>query len=160
MHKFEAEIKLIGINPFVFVPPTILEEIFKKANKNRGTIPIHGVVNNNPYKQTLVKYSGEWRLYINTTMLKNSPKRIGEIVSISVDFDKAVRTITPHPQLVEALKNNQDAKKVFEGLSPSRQKEIIRYISSLKTQQSIDKNIQRTLDFLNGTTNFIGREKP
>ena len=87
MHPFKAEIKLIGINPFVFVPEKILSEIFKKAGKDKGHIPVCGTINGVPYTQTLVRYSGEWRLYVNTVMLKNSPKRIGETIEISIAFD-------------------------------------------------------------------------
>ena len=159
MKTFKAPIEIIGINPFVFVPDAILQYIFKDAGKDRGHIPIHGAINGKPYKQTLVKYSGHWRLYINTTMLKDSPKRIGETIEISVQFDPVERTIKPHPKLVKALKASPVAKKAFEALSPSRQKEIVRYISSLKTAESIDKNIKRAIEFLSGKGNFAGRDK-
>jgi hypothetical protein len=132
------------------VPDPILQKIFKDAGKDRGAIPIHGTVNGQPYKQTLVKYSGHWRLYINTTMLKNSPKRIGETVEVSAHFDPAERTIKPHPKLVKAFKENPKAKKAFDALAPSRQKEIVRYIASLKTAESIDRNIERTIGLFTG----------
>ncbi len=70
MYTFIAEIEIIGINPFVFVPKHILQKIFTKAGKQKGHIPVNGTRNDKTYKQTLVKYSGEWRLYINTVMLK------------------------------------------------------------------------------------------
>jgi hypothetical protein len=159
MKTFKAPIEIIGINPFVFVPEAILQHIFKEAGKDRGHIPIRGAINGKPYKQTLVKYSGHWRLYINTVMLKDSPKRIGETIEISVAFDPVERTIKPHPRLVKALKANAVARKAFDALSPSRQKEIVRYISSLKTEESIDKNIKRAIEFLSGKGNFVGRDK-
>jgi hypothetical protein len=160
MHKFKADIEIIGINPYVFVPEKILQEIFKQSNKKKGPIPIHGTINNKPYKQTLVKYNGAWRLYINTSMLKNSPKRVGETIEIAVAFDPSDRTITPHPKLVQALKENTEAKKVFDNLSSSKQNEIVRYISFLKTEESIDKNVKRAIGFLTGKDRFTGRDKP
>jgi hypothetical protein len=160
MHKFRATIELIGINPFVFVPDRILKQIFIQAGKEAGYIPIRGTVNNKAYKQTLVKYKGAWRLYINTTMLKKSPERIGEKIELSVEFDPVNRTIKPHPKLAKALKENMAAKKVFDSLPPSRKKEIVRYIANLKTAESVDRNIKRAIDFLTGNSNFIGRENP
>jgi hypothetical protein len=160
MHKFKAGLEIIGINPFVFVPDKILRKVFKQAGKDKGHIPIHGLINGKPYKQTLLKYSGHWRLYVNTSMLKKSPQRIGEILEITVEFDISDRSILPHPKLIVALKENKDAKKIFENLPPSRQKEIIRYISSLKTEKSINKNIKRAINFLNGKERFVGRQKP
>ncbi|MEO8861568.1 MAG: DUF1905 domain-containing protein [Ginsengibacter sp.] len=104
MFKFKATIEIIGINPFVFVPEKILAAIFEKVGKDKGPIPICGTINGDPYQQTLVKYSGAWRLYINGKMLKNSPKRIGENIMVTVTFDPSDRTI--EPPLVRLFRNN------------------------------------------------------
>ncbi|MDP2724130.1 MAG: YdeI/OmpD-associated family protein [Bacteroidales bacterium] len=114
---------IIGINPFVYVPEQILKELFTQAGKDKGHIPVCIVINNNQHKQTLVKFSGDWRLYINTTILKNSPKRIGETIDIAIEFDPADRSIKPHPEFLKALDQYREAKQVFESLSASRQKE-------------------------------------
>jgi hypothetical protein len=160
MHSFQAELKIIGINPYVTVPQKILAAIFKQAGKEKGKIPIRGTVNKLPYTQTLVKFSGEWRLYINTKMLKDSPKKIGSTLKISVEFDPADRTISPHPKLVASLNKNKKARAVFEKLPPSLQHEIVRYIANLKTEAGIDKNVIKAIDFLLGKERFIGRDRP
>lgn len=160
MDQFKALIDIIGINPFVFVPESILANIFKQAGKDKGHIPVCGSVNGNPYMQTLVKYKGAWRLYINTNMLKNSPKRIGEEIDITIAFDPQDRTLTPHPKWVAALAKNKKAKTVFDQLSPSKQKEIIRYLAQLKSEESIKQNIEKALGFLMGKNRFLGRDKP
>jgi hypothetical protein len=159
-YKFKAVIEIIGVNPFVYIPENILENIFKQAGKNKGFIPVEGTINNNPYKQTLVKYKGLWRLYINTTMLKDSPNRIGEKIEITITFDPIKRAINPHPKLLDALEKNIEAKNVFDKLSPSKRKEIIRYISFLKSEASIDRNVKRAIDFLLGKSRFVGRDNP
>jgi hypothetical protein len=160
IQKFTAILKITGINPFVLVPEQILRSVFKQAGKDKGHIPICGTVNGEEYTQTLVKYKGEWTLYINTKMLKDSPKRIGEEIEIGITFDPTDRTLTPHPKLLKALNENKTAKSEFDKLPPSRQKEIIRYISFLKTEESITKNIAKAIGFLNGKNRFIGRDKP
>jgi hypothetical protein len=160
MYKFKAELDIIGINPFVFVPNDILQEIFKQAGKNIGHIPIKGTINGKPYKQTLVKYLGEWRLYINTSMLKNSPKKIGETIEITVCFDPESREIEPPNDFLKALTDNEEAKIVFDNLPPSRKFEIVRYLARLKTEEILEKNIKRAINFLLGNERFIGRDKP
>lgn len=160
MFKFTAAIEIIGINPFVFVPDDILRSIFEQAGKSKGAIPVKGLINGKPYKQTLVKYSGFWRLYINLLMLDNSPSRIGEIIEILIAFDPSDRTIPLHPKLIKALDQNLPAKEVFERLSPSLRKEIVRYIAQLKTEESIDRNVVKALDFLLGNGRFVGRNNP
>ena len=160
MDEFKAKLEIIAGNPFVFIPSNVLNNIFGQANKNKGTIPVKGKVNGNGYRQTLVKYSGDWRLYINMKMLKNSPKRIGEIIDIEIEFDPSDRTVKPHPKLIKALADNKEAAEVFEKLSPSKQKEIVRYISNLKTENSVERNIIRAINFLLGKDRFVGRDKP
>lgn len=160
MHTFKVTINLIGVNPYVSVPEPILLQLFKDAGKNKGHIPIKGTINRKPYLQTLVKYSGEWRLYINTTMLKDSPKRIGEIIEVEVCYDPESREIAAPEPFIKALNNNTQARQVFDGLPASRRLEIVRYLSRLKNKETLDKNIQRAIGFLQGKERFIGRDTP
>jgi hypothetical protein len=158
--SFTATIEIIGVNPFVQVPENILDELFKKCGRSKGTIPIKGTVNGSPYIQTLVKFKGLWRLYINTFMLKNSPEKVGEKIEITVEFDPGDRTIAKPLGFAKALEENPGAKAVFDSLSPSRRREIVRYIASLKTEESVMRNITRAINFLNGNGRFVGRDKP
>ncbi len=160
MDNFTAKLEIIGINPFVPVPENVLDSLMAAAGKNKGPIPIKGTINGVEFRQTLVRYQGAWRLYVNTTMLKNSPKRIGEVVQLVVAFDSSDRSIHPHPKLLQALEQNKQAKEKFDTLIPSLQKEIIRYISFLKTEESIDRNVAKAIDFLLGKGPFVGRKTP
>lgn len=156
--KFKPTIHIIGINPFVFVPPKILKEIFKQAGRDKGPIPIKGTINSNAYKQTLVRYSNEWRLYINTAMLKNSPKRIGEKIEVTISFDNESREIEMPAAFAKALKANKEAAAVFEKQTASRKKEIVRYLANLKTKESLERNIIKAIGFLTGREKFAGRD--
>ncbi len=160
MPRFKARLDIIGINPFIFVPEAVLLKLFKDAGKDKGHIPVCGTINGKPYDQTLLRYKGEWRLYINTMMLSNSPQRIGEIIDVTIEYDSRDRTLQPHPDLIKALSQNKQAKTVFEALSPSLKKEIMRYISALKTSESRQKNIKLAIGFLLGENRFIGRDMP
>lgn len=151
---------MIGINPFVYIPAHILNSIFNEYGKDKGYIPVCGNVNGKEYTQTLLRYKGAWRLYINTTILPHSPKRIGEKIEITIQVDNTDRTLKLHPGLELALNRNLKAKQVFDSLPPSRQKEIIRYISFLKSEKSVNENIEKAIGFLLGKNRFIGREKP
>jgi len=159
MFHFISQLEIIVGNPFVFVPETILLQLIE-AHGSNGPIPIMGTINGKAYQQTLVKYSGHWRLYINMKMLKDSPRRIGERIEVEIEYDSSDRTIEAHPKLRKALGDNKTAHDVFESLSPSKQKEIVRYISNLKTDESIDRNVKRAINFLLGKGRFVGRDAP
>lgn len=158
MYEVNADIKIIGINPFILLPDDVLNGLFEKNGKKKGPIPVRGTINSKPYQQTLLKYRGKWRLYINAQMLKNSPKRIGETIEVFIEYDPSDRSIAPHPKLTEALTLNPKAKEKFESLTPSLQKEITKYISFLKSEKSIERNVERAVNFLLGKERFIGRD--
>jgi hypothetical protein len=160
MFQFKAVIEIIGVNPYVFLPEEILFKIFNQAGKTSGRIPVCGAINGKPYKQTLVKYSGQWRLYINTVMLRNSPKRIGEEVDITLKIDTESREIKVPEKFTTALGENITARLIFDGLPASRKNEIVRYLANIKTAETLEKNIRRAINFLLGKERFIGRDSP
>lgn len=157
VYQFVALLNLIGINPFVFVPEEILDAIFRESGKNKGHIPVCGNVNGKPYQQTLVKYKGSWRLYINTLMLEKSPQRIEEEMEISIAIDPSDRTLSPPPRFTEILKQHPVAQKNYESLPPSHRKEIVRYLLSLKPETAFERNLIRVKEYLEGKTRFVGR---
>ena len=158
MNRFTAKIEIIGINPFVFVPEKVLKKIFAEAGKDKGKIPLKIKIEGYEFIQTLIKYSGHWRLYLNTPMRKTAKKEVGEVAKFEIAFDKEKRNIPMHPKFEKALKEHPEAKKIFENLRPSLQLEIVRYLSFLKQEQSIDKNVIKAIQFLLGKGKFIGRE--
>lgn len=157
---FTVGLDIIDGNPFVLLPPTVLNSVFEQAGRSKGPIPVRGRINERPYQQTLVKFSGAWRLYVNMKMLDDSPRRIGEVIEVTVSFDPSNRAIDPHPKLLAMLEANTAARDVFDAMAPSRRKEIIRYIDALKTDESVDRNVERARDFLLGTGRFVGRDRP
>ncbi|WP_276878038.1 YdeI/OmpD-associated family protein [Chryseobacterium joostei] len=157
-NSFTATLEIIGINPFVFIPEEVLERIFEDSERSKSPIPVKGTINGKEFKQNLMKYLGEWRLYINLTMLKNSPKRIGETIEVVLEHDDSDRSITIHPQLEEAIKSSVLATSNFEKLIPSRRHELIRYINNLKTEASIQRNIEKIIRHLHGETDFFGKK--
>ncbi|MFN4364057.1 YdeI/OmpD-associated family protein [Chryseobacterium hispalense] len=158
INPFIARIEIIGINPFVFLPEDVLKDLFQASGKCKSPIPVKGTVNGKPFRQNLMKYAGEWRLYINLTMLKNSPKRVGEMIEVSVEFDDADRTVTIHPELDKAIREDPEIVKNFENLIPSRKLELIRYINNLKTEAAIQKNIEKIIRHLKGEADFFGKK--
>lgn len=160
MESFSAPLQIIDGNPYVDVPTQVLERLFTAAGRAKSPIPVRGAVNGEPYRQTLVRFRGEWRFYVNMEMLPDSPRRIGETIDVTIEYDPDDRTVAIHPKLAAALADDDAARTAFEALTPSRRKEILRYLASLKHEESVDRNIERTLGFLKGTSRFVGRDSP
>ena len=145
MKSYSSKIYIIGINPYVLLPDSVLKYLFQKAGRDKGAIPVCGKLNGKSFIQNLVKYRGKWRLYLNTPMRKAAGVDVGDMANVQIDFDPEARIIPIHPKLQKALKQNSEAKAVFDKLVPSRRKEILRYINALKSEESVDKNIKKVI---------------
>ena len=160
MIKFKAKIEIIGVNPFVFLPERVLKEVFKQAGKNKGKIPVKMKIDGHEFTQTLIKWSGSWRLYLNTPMRKAAQKDVGDVANFEIAYDSIERAVSMHPKFKKALLENKEAKKVFDSLRPSLQLEINRYFSYLKAESSVDRNVTKAIQFLLGEGRFVARDRP
>ena len=150
MKSFSTKILKLGINPCVNVPNNVLNELFRQAGKTKGPIPVRGKLNGKKFKQTVVKYQGAWRLYLNTQMRREAGIDVDDEAKVEIEFDPEPRIVPMHPKLARALAKNKKAKVAFEKLSPSHQKEILRYLGFLKTEESVVRNIHRVIEHLLG----------
>lgn len=165
VQKFSAKIYKIGINPVVDPPEDVLAAIFAQALKSKGPIPVRGRLNGTDFIQTLVKYQGLWRLYVNGEMLKNSGLKVGDTADVEIEFDPRPREVPVHPKFAKALKSDKIANAEFDKLTPGRKKEILRYLGFLKSEEALDRNIDRVLKHLRGVKTetlhaLMRKEKP
>lgn len=150
MYAFSATIEIIGVNPYVFVPLSILSALFAEAKKSKGPIPIKIVLAGKTFLQNLVKYQGDWRLYLNTPMRRAAKSEVGDTLALQIAFDPQSRTIPLHPALRALFSKQRKAKETFDRLIPSRQKEILRYLYSLKTEEALQRNVGYLKSYLLG----------
>ena len=90
------------------------------------------------------------RLYLNTPMRLAAGLEVGDQATLEVSFDPRPRAVPMHPKLARALAENPRAAKAFEQLTPSRQKEIKRYLAALKSEETRDRNIGKVIRHLIG----------
>jgi hypothetical protein len=150
MKSFSQVIFKVGINPCVIPPEEVVQHILKHAKKRSGPIPVRGTINGAQYIQTLMKFQGHWRLYINGPMLKAAKLKVNDVASITIEHDPSDRTVLPHPEFSKVLGRDPRAIAAFNALPPSRQKEINRYLNNLKTDSIRIKNIGKVMDHLTG----------
>jgi hypothetical protein len=151
MNSFSAKIFIISkINPVVDVPDDVLQAIFEQAGRSKGPIPVRGFLNGAEFIQTLIKYEGGWRLYLNGEMRSAAGIDTGDIANVEIEYDPRPREEPLPEKLAAALENNAVARAEFEKLSPSRKKEILRYLNSMKTEESLVRNIEKVIKHLVG----------
>jgi hypothetical protein len=150
MKSFSASVRIIGVNPYVPVPPNILSALLKKAGRPTSPLPVKGKLNGHRFTQTIVKYQGKQRLYLNTPMRNAARIGVGDKANVEVDFDGRPRIVPMHPKFKRALAKNKKALTTFQRLPPHRKKEILRYINFLKTAKSVDQVVSRMVKQLVG----------
>lgn len=164
--RFSDDIKIINGNPYVRPPDKVLSSIFQQAGKKTSPVSVKGKINGAKFQQSLVRYQGDWRLYVNIIMAKAGgikfSKSISEIIGIRVDIEVEFDSSPPTYEMVDFLKNaldkNKTAKNNWDKLIPSRKKEILRYFSWLKSPEAKKRNLEKVLVALTGgETRFMAR---
>lgn len=150
---FSSTVFKLGINPCVDVPEDVLHALFAQAGKDKGPIPVKGSLNGREFRQTLVKYSGSWRLYLNAEMRRAAKIDVGDHASVIIAFDPEPRIEVMPPSFASALAQNEDAKVAFAKLVPSHQKEILRYLNFMKSEEALARNIEKVVQYLLGHKN-------
>jgi hypothetical protein len=160
--NFTATIKIFNSNPYVLVSKvraSTLKSGWRKA------LPVFVRVNGEPKTAWRINMmpigNGSFYLYLHGDVRKASNTKVGDRVNVECRFDEAYKNgpMHPMPSLFRiALSKNRKAKQAWDSLIPSRQKEILRYFSSLKSATAKEKNLKRAMEVLSGDTGrFMAR---
>ena len=144
--SFRATIYKVGINPCVKVPKRITNEL----TASKGYIRITGKIDGHDFKQTLVPVKdAPYRLFVNGPMMKSAEVEVGDTASfvIEQDNDNKSRDV-PMPRNFKARLVKDGVWEAYKSLTPYRQKEILKYLSFLKTEESISRNIEKVVQQL------------
>ena len=144
--SFDAKIYKVGINPCVKVPKRITDQLIP----SKGYIPVKGKIERFNFKQTLVPVkNAPYRLFVNGPMLVGANVSVGDTVHFTLqqDADPRSRKVSM-PKYFKVRLEKEDVWRNFKDLIPSRQKEILKYLSYLKTEASRERNMQKVISQL------------
>jgi len=141
--SFRAIIRITGINPYVSVPAAV-----SRSFGIRGNIPVRAKIDGYFFPATLVPVGGgRHRLYLHGGMRKKAEAEVGDRVAIDLTYDSRSR-MPPIPKALAKFLKTAEYKKTWNGLTPSRRKEILRYLGFLKSEVSLKRNVEKVLCFL------------
>ncbi|MFQ5690722.1 MAG: YdeI/OmpD-associated family protein [Gemmatimonadota bacterium] len=139
--RFAATIFKAGINPCVDVPARVSAALGRK-----GYIPIECSIEGHSFRAGLVSLGGgRHRLFINGKMRSEAGVSVGDEIEVELSYDPKPRPLPVPEELSRALGGNPAAAKAWDGLTPSRRKEILSYLNSLKRPETVQRNVQRTI---------------
>ncbi|HMV08849.1 MAG TPA: YdeI/OmpD-associated family protein [Cyclobacteriaceae bacterium] len=144
---FKARIYKVGINLVVEVP----HRITKTMQPKKGYIPVNGTIENHPFQQTLCPVKDSpYRLYVNGLMLKGSGMGLGKTAKFVIEqnlSEKPRKDSVVTPAFKRRL-TSAGVWKTFNELTPSRQKEIVRYLHYLKSEEAKERNLTKVIETL------------
>ncbi|MDB5342628.1 MAG: hypothetical protein JWP89_1005 [Schlesneria sp.] len=159
---FTATMQIRGINPFILVSA-------RRANAIkpgwRKPLPVLARINGKPEQAWRINMmpagNGGFYLYLRGDVRTASGTAVGDRVRVQIDFDASYRNGPQHPMprwFQLALVENPQAVKNWKALSPSRQKEVLRRFSGLKSPEARARNLSQALHVLAGETGrFMAR---
>lgn len=152
--SFSSTIRKRGINPYVHVSAELATRLKEKWRK---PLPVLVRVNTKPEPPWPINMmpvgDGSFYLYLNGEVLKASKTKVGDVVSVELQFDSGYKPGPLHSMpewFREALDENQWARQGWEELIPSLQKEILRYLDRLKSTEAKVRNTQLAIHVLSG----------
>ena len=124
---------------FVVIP----FEVVKVFGARR--VPVRGTLNGCAFQNTLSPYGGVHYLGVNKALRSAAKANVGDVVTIVLERDDELRTITPPPDLAHALKANLVAQAAWKKLSYSHQREYARAVLDAKKPETRTRRIEQTL---------------
>jgi hypothetical protein len=152
--RFRALIEIANINPYVLISARRAARLRKGWRK---PLPVLVRVNGKPEKPWRINLmpvgDGSFYLYLHGQVRKASGTKVGDTVTVALGFDDKYRSGPAHPMpswFSDALDRNETARRAWTELIPSRQKEILRYFSQLKSPDAQARNLKRAIHALSG----------
>jgi Bacteriocin-protection, YdeI or OmpD-Associated/Domain of unknown function (DUF1905) len=138
MEVFAGRIYKVGIIRYVDVP----REASRAMGARGAHVAVHGTVEAVPLVTTMVsRGKGCYRIAIHGEIRKKLKVDAGAIVEIALERDEGSREPALPPALVVALRLSPEAQGYFRGMTVSLRRQIVRYITAVKQQATMERRV-------------------
>jgi hypothetical protein len=151
--RFRAKILLRTVNPYVHISrdrATALKRGWRKP------MPVLVQINRQPRPPWRINLmpmgNGAFYLYLHGDVRTASATKVGDMVDVDVRFDASYRggPMQMPAWFLRPLHANARATRGWLALTPSRQKEILRYLSFLRSKDARERNVTKAIRVLSG----------
>jgi antitoxin component of MazEF toxin-antitoxin module len=133
-----------GGGHLVDVPPQVIEELGGQGS-GRSRIPVTATFDGVPYRGSIVRMGGGAVLGVQKAIMAEAGVSVGDTLTVVVRNDDAPREVEVPVDLAEALRGNDEARAVFEGLSYSHRREYVGSITEAKRPETRARRVERTI---------------
>lgn len=144
MAKFETTILTAGKTATgISIPVEIIEKL--GAGKKP---PIKITLNGYTYRSTVAVMGGKFMVGVSADTRKAAGVKGGDKLIVDIEVDSEIREVILPADFQKALDENSKAKKFYETLSYSKQKNHVTIIDQAKTDETRQKRIEKAIDDL------------
>lgn len=126
------------------VPPEIVAAL---GSSKRPAVRV--TINGYTYPSTVAPMGGTFMLPVSAEVRAHAGVAAGEEVEVALVLDTAPREVVVPPDLADALAQDAEAKRFFEGLSYSNKRRVVLGIEDAKTAETRQRRLAKAVDLLN-----------
>jgi hypothetical protein len=143
IYEFEATIQGGGGGAFVDFPFDVREEF------GAGRVPVRCTIDGEAYQGSLVKMGRACHMLLVLKSIREKiGKQVGDDVFVVLRRDVQVRRVEVPPELRGALRDHAKARRHFEKLSYSHQREYAMWISEAKKPETRKRRAAKAVEML------------
>ena len=122
----------------------------------RARVPVRGTINGFPFRSSLMPMGGCHLMAVNKEMREGAGVQAGDEVDVVMERDDAPRTVDPPPPLAKELAKNKKALQHWDRLAFTHKKEMARWISEAKQDETRKRRLTKVLQILKTGTKWTG----
>jgi Domain of unknown function (DUF1905)/Bacteriocin-protection, YdeI or OmpD-Associated len=140
IHVFSGKIYKVGVIRYVDVPANVSHAIGQGAPH----VAVQGEVDGVPLRTTLVSRGhGCYRVAVHSDIRKRLKADVGASVEVALERDEEPRDPVLPPALALALRQAPKAQAEFRRMSTALRHQIVRYLTSVKQQATLDRRVTK-----------------
>jgi len=132
--------------------PFDVQEVFG----TRGRVPVRGTINGFPFRSSLMPMGGCHRMVVNKAMREGAGVKAGDRVQIVLERDTEDRVVIMPATLKTHVSKDKKALANWEKLSYTHKKEIARWVTAAKREETREQRLEKTAIILKTGAKWSG----
>lgn len=110
--------------------------------------PVRVTINGHTYRSTVAVMGGRFMIGVSADERRNTGAVGGDEIDVDLELDTEPRRVVVPPDLAQALDQDADARRHFDGLSYSNQRRLVIPIDDAKTAETRHRRVAKTVALL------------
>jgi len=117
----------------------------------KARVPVRVTIHGAEMQMSLAPMGGRHVLGFRRELAECAKIKVGDTVRVTIERDDAPRTVEAPPELAKALRTNAAAKRAWQALAPSHQREHAEAILSAKRPETRARRVEKAMEMLTTT---------